>query len=108
MAKLSNEEFAALVTAQLNWYGFPTLLGCEVETDPTKADIALLGLPWTYNLMERTQYMAPRAVRNRSRQYHRKHREFRVDPFELARIRDFGDVPIITWNLPDQAVLEVE
>lgn len=109
MAKeLTNEEMAALVSGQLNWYGIPTFFGCEVETDPKKADIALVGLPWTYNLMERTQYLAPRAVRNRSRLYRRMHREFRVDPFSLARIRDFGDVPIVNWNLPDTAVLEVE
>jgi guanidinopropionase len=106
--EMTPEEFARYATQQFNWYGFPTLLGCEVETDPARADIALVGLPWTYNLMERTQYHAPRAVRNRSRSYHRKHREFQVDPFELARIRDFGDVPIATWGLPDQAVLEVE
>jgi guanidinopropionase len=107
-SEMTPDEIAKAALQYCNWYGFPTLLGCEVETDPARADIALVGLPWTYNPMERTQYHAPRAVRNRSRSYHRKHREFHVDPFELARIRDFGDVPIATWLLPDQAVLEVE
>jgi guanidinopropionase len=89
------------------WQGFPTLLGCPAETDPAQADIALVGLPWTSNPIERTQYLAPRAVRHRSKAYHRKHREFRVDPFALARIRDFGDVRIRSLGLPDQAVGEV-
>jgi guanidinopropionase len=91
---MTPEEFAKYATQQFNWYGFPTLLGCAVETNPARADIALVGLPWTYNLVERTQYHAPRAVRNRSRTYHRKHREFQVDPFELARIRTSGTFPL--------------
>jgi guanidinopropionase len=89
------------------WQGFPTLLGCPAGDDPEAADIALVGLPWTSNPIERTQYLAPRAVRHRSKAYHRKHREFRVDPFTLARIRDFGDVRISNLGLPDQAVGEV-
>ncbi|MBV9453407.1 MAG: arginase family protein [Rubrobacter sp.] len=102
------EELLKMGEGFFYWQGIPTLLGCELEQDPAKADIVLVGLPWTSNLIERTQYLGPRAVRHRSKAYHRKHREFQVDPFELARIRDFGDVPIQTLGLPDQAVLEVE
>jgi hypothetical protein len=70
------------------WQGIPTLLGCELETDPTKADIALVGLPSTCNQIERTQSLAPRAIRHRSKTCHRSHRQFGVDPFALARVRD--------------------
>jgi guanidinopropionase len=52
--------------------------------------------------------LAPRAVRHRSQAYHRGHREFGINPFELARIRDFGDVPIPTPTIADQAVLDIE
>jgi guanidinopropionase len=102
------EELSKALEGYFYWQGIPTLLGCELERDASKADIALVGLPWTSNQIERTQYLGPRAVRHRAKAYHRKHREFQVDPFELARVRDFGDVPIQSLGLPDQAVLEVE
>lgn len=90
------------------WNGIPTLLGCPIESDFSKADIALVGLPLAVNPIERTQYLAPRAVRHRSQSYHRTHREFGVNPFELARVRDFGDVPIPTPLLADQAAVDIE
>lgn len=102
------DETLAMLQKYFYWSGFPRLLGCEIETDFAKADIALVGLPLTGNPIERTQYLAPRAVRHRSQAYHRCHREFGVNPFELARIRDFGDVPLSKPTLLDEAVLEVE
>lgn len=104
----SAEEAVHLLEGYFYWSGFPKLLGCEIETDFTKADIALVGLPLAVNPVERTQYLGPRAVRHRSQAYHRGHREFGINPFELARIRDFGDVPIPTPTLADQAVLDIE
>jgi guanidinopropionase len=104
----TTEEFLKQVGGYCYWQGIPTLLGCPLEQDPAKADIALVGLPWTRNLIERTQYLGPRAVRHRSNGYHRKHREFQVDPFELARIRDFGDVPFQSLNNPERAGREIE
>lgn len=102
------EEALNLLEGFFYWNGFPKLLGCEIERDFTKADIALAGLPLAVNPIERTQYLAPRAVRHRSQSYHRSHRQFGVNPFELARIRDFGDVPISTPTIADQAVADVE
>ncbi|WP_094285613.1 arginase family protein [Mycobacterium lehmannii] len=104
----SAEEAVHLLEGYFYWSGFPKLLGCEIETDFTKADIALVGLSLAVNPVERTQYLGPRAVRHRSQAYHRGHREFGINPFELARIRDFGDVPIPTPTLADQAVLDIE
>jgi guanidinopropionase len=104
----SADEALHLLEGYFYWSGFPKLLGCEIETDFTKADIALVGLPLAVNPIERTQYLAPRAVRHRSQAYHRGHREFGINPFELARIRDFGDVPIPTPTIADQAVLDIE
>jgi guanidinopropionase len=89
------------------WEGFPTFLGCPVAARDEEVDIALVGLPWSHNPMERTQYLAPRAVRHRSKPYRRMHREFAVSAAEIARIRDFGDVPINSGNC-DVAVLEIE
>ncbi len=90
------------------WHGIPTLLGCPLATDPNEADIALVGLPWTNNPTERGQYLAPRMVRHRSGALHgRSHREFEVDPFSLARIRDFGDVMVLNLGNPDEGVWEI-
>lgn len=89
------------------WEGIPTFLGSPLAELGEEADIALVGLPWTHNPMERTQYLAPRAVRHRSKPYRRGHREFGIDLAEVARIRDFGDVPINSM-ICDNAVLEIE
>jgi guanidinopropionase len=102
------DEAIHLLEGYFYWSGFPKLLGCEIESDFSKADIALVGLPLAINPVERTQYLGPRAVRHRSQAYHRGHREFGINPFDLARIRDFGDVPIPTPTLADQAVLDIE
>jgi guanidinopropionase len=101
-------EAINLLEGYFYWNGIPKLLGCPIETDFAKADIALVGLPLAVNPIERTQYLAPRAVRHRSQAYHRSHREFGVNPFELARICDFGDVPIPTPTIADQAVVDIE
>ena len=89
------------------WEGIPTFMGCPLAALGDEADIALVGLPWVHNPMERTQYLAPRAVRHRSKPYARMHREFGVSAAQIARIRDFGDVPINNGNC-DAAVLEIE
>ncbi len=102
------QEALQLLEGFFYWSGIPKLLGCELESDFAKADIALAGLPLAINPIERTQYLAPRAVRHRSQAYHRNHREFGINPFELARIRDFGDVPLSTPTIADQAVLDAE
>lgn len=95
------------VGSLMYWEGIPTFLGCPLAGEGDEADIALVGLPWTHNPMERTQHLAPRAVRHRSKPYRRMHREFGVSASEIARIRDFGDVPINS-GLCDVAVLDIE
>jgi guanidinopropionase len=90
------------------WHGIPTLLGCPLADDPAEADIALVGLPWAHNPTERGQYLAPRMIRHRSGALAgRWHREFGVNPFELARVRDCGDVTVRNLGNPDEGVWEV-
>lgn len=96
-----------VVSSLFYWEGIPTFLGCPLAQEGEEVDIALVGLPWTHNPMERTQYLGPRAVRHRSKPYSRGHREFRVKAQEIARIRDFGDVPIAS-GVCDVAVLQIE
>jgi guanidinopropionase len=90
------------------WHGIPTLLGCPFTDDLAEVDIALVGLPWSNNPTERGQYLAPRMIRHRSRPLHgRWHYEFNVNPFDLARIRDVGDVQVVNLGNPDDGVREV-
>jgi guanidinopropionase len=72
-------------------------------------DIGLIGFPFAGgNPIERMQYLAPRAVRNRSSSYHRVHRKFRIDPFAVCRVSDLGDVPLPHMLNPDMSASDAE
>lgn len=59
--------------------------------------------PAAGNPAGRMQYLGPNGIRNRSSGYHRYHREFKVDPFALARVSDLGDTPVANALNPDMA-----
>jgi guanidinopropionase len=85
-----------------HWAGVPTLLGCPHRKDFDDTDIGLVGFPYSGgNAIERMQYLAPRAVRNRSTSYHRVLRTTRFDPFTACRVNDLGDVPLVNILNPD-------
>jgi guanidinopropionase len=93
----------------MHWYGPATFLRCPFQPDLKHTDIGLVGVPYSGgNLIERMQYLAPRAVRNRSMGYARTHREFGINPFELARVRDLGDAPLARALNPDLAALDFQ
>ncbi len=86
---MDEREFSELGTIYLHWYGPATFLHCPFKPDLKDTDIGLIGVPYSGgNPVERMQYLAPRAVRNRSAAYHRAHREFGINPFDLVRVRD--------------------
>jgi guanidinopropionase len=88
----------------MHWYGPATFLRCPYQPDLKDTDIGLVGVPYSGgNAVERMQYLGPRAVRNRSMSYSRKHREYGIDPFDLVRVRDIGDAPIPRLLNPDFA-----
>ncbi len=102
MATIRPDERAALYEAaelQLgltNWWGIASFFRCAIESDPERADIALVGVPHSSGngTTERDQHLGPRAVRNVSPEYRRFHCEFGFAPWECCRIADFGDVPL--------------
>ena len=101
---MSEAEAAAAVSSYWHWYGVATFLRCPFQPELKDTDIGLIGVPYSGgNSIERTQYLGPRAVRNRSTAYHRAHREFGINPFDLVRIRDLGDAPMPHVLNPDQA-----
>lgn len=103
------QELDQLLLTYFHWYGPATFLRCPHQPDLKDTDIGLIGVPYSGgNMIERMQYLGPRAVRNRSAAYRRCHREFQIDPFALARVSDLGDAPIINAINPDMAAEELQ
>ena len=99
----------AFALSYQHWFGPATFLRCPFEATPEQTDIGLIGVPFGGgNPIEHMQYLGPRSVRNRSMGYARSHREFGINPFELARVRDLGDVPLPRSLNPDMAAEDIE
>jgi len=104
MNEAANFDEFAVVSGYWHWYGMPTFLRCPFQPDLKDTDIGLIGVPYSGgNSIERMQYLGPRSVRNRSMAYGRVHRQFRINPFELVRVRDLGDAPMPRVLNPDMA-----
>ena len=98
-----SEEISAEDQMMLNGhYGWdiPSLFRCPIERDPTRLDIALVGVPHSTGngTTERDQHLGPRAVRDVSALARRVHAEFEIDPWQSCRIGDMGDVPLPEAN----------
>jgi guanidinopropionase len=106
---MTQDEWAAFAMRYAHWSGVATFLRCPHQPDMHDTDIGLIGFPYSGgNLIERMQYLGPRAVRNRSAAYRRAHRMFQIDPFATCRVSDLGDVPLASPMNPDLAVREAE
>ena len=55
-------------------------------------------------LVERHQHLGPRAVRNVSAIGRRVHNHFGIDPWEMARVHDLGDVPLSEGNNNERSI----
>ena len=88
------------------WYGIPTLFRCEHDEDPANADIGLVGVPHSTGngTTQRDQHLGPRAVRNVSAIGRRVHNHFGIDPWEMARVCDLGDVPLSEGNNNERSI----
>ena len=89
-----------LMLQSLYWWDIATFFRCPIERDPSKCDIALVGVPHSTGngTTERDQHLGPRAVRDVSAMARRVHMDFGIDPWDRARIRDMGDVPLPEAN----------
>jgi guanidinopropionase len=104
MAALNDDD--RLLLEGTYWWGPATLFRCDLETDPTACDLALVGVPHSSGngSTERDQHLGPRAVRHVSALQRRMHAEFGFSPWEVARIRDLGDVPLPEANNNEQCI----
>ncbi len=92
----------------LYWWGIPTLFRCPNE-NAKHADISLVGVPHSTGngTTERDQHLGPRALRNVSALGRRFHNEFQINPFEIAKIVDVGDVPFPEANNNEHCIGQI-
>ncbi len=80
----------------------PTFMRLPYITDPTRVDIALVGVPWDGGTTNRAGARhGPREIRNMSSFMRRVHHVSRIAPYELARVADVGDAPVNPIDLMD-------
>jgi guanidinopropionase len=78
---------------EVRYYGVPTFMRAPLATGLEGLDIALAGVPFDAAATNRpgTRH-GPREIRNQSSLTRRIHPTMRIDPFELCRVADVGDV----------------
>ena len=75
--------------------GVATFMRAPLVCDPSKLDIALIGVPFDGGVENRPgQRHGPREIRNMSSLMRTVHHVTRVNPYKLCRVADMGDVPI--------------
>jgi len=92
------------------WWGVPTFFRCELAKDAAEADIGLVGIPHSSGngTTQRDQHLGPRAVRDVSMGYRRFHREYKMTPWDVCRIRDMGDTYMPRCMVNDATLKEIE
>lgn len=96
----------ARVMDALYWWGVPSLFRAPHVPDPTACDIALVGVPHSTGngTTERDQHLGPRAVRHVSANARRVHMAFALDPWQVCKIHDLGDVPLPEANDNERSI----
>jgi len=73
--------------------GIATFMRTPLVRDPSKLDIALIGVPFDGGVENRPgQRHGPREIRNMSSLMRSVHHVTRINPYEICRIADMGDV----------------
>jgi len=87
----------------------PTFMRTPLIDDPGKFDIALVGIPYDGAVTNRPGARhGPREVRNASSMMRAIHPTTRVNPYDLRRIGDGGDVPFTRLFDPELAHEDIE
>jgi len=75
--------------------GIATFMRTPLVYDPSKLDIALIGVPFDGGSENRPgQRHGPREIRNMSSLIRTIHHVTRINPYNICRVADLGDVPI--------------
>ena len=86
----------------------PTLFRCPQEK-VLGSDISLVGVPHSTGngTTERDQHLGPRALRNISAIGRRAHLDFGINPWDIAKIIDAGDVPFPKANDNEDCIAQI-
>lgn len=88
----ANPDPARFMTAP-RYMDIPTFMRTPLITDPAEFDIAMIGIPYDGAVTNRPGARhGPREIRNSSSMMRSIHHVTRVNPYELCRIGDAGDV----------------
>ena len=103
-----SDPYQTSMMENLYWWGIPTLFRCPNE-GPEGKDIALVGVPHSTGngTTERDQHLGPRALRNVSAVSRRMHGGFQLNPWEVAKIVDVGDVPFPRANDNEHCIKQI-
>ena len=102
------DEHDRSIMENLYWWGIPTLFRCPQEK-PTGSDISLVGVPHSTGngTTERDQHLGPRALRNISAIGRRAHLDFGINPWDITKIIDAGDVPFPKANDNEDCIAQI-
>ena len=82
--------------------GIPTFMRLPAETDPTKIDVAIVGIPFDSGVSYRPgARFAPRDIRVQSALIRPYNPALKVDPFKVHKIADFGDIDANPFSIDD-------
>ena len=89
--------------------GIPTFMRTPFQPDANGLDIALAGVPYDGGVTNRPGARhGPREIRNSSSLCRAIHHVSRINPYELCKVADVGDVPFEAIMQPDLAMDEIE
>jgi len=98
------------VMRDLYWWGPATLFRCPHDPDPAGCDVGLVGVPHSSGngTTWHDQHLGPRAIRDLSMGYRRRHTRWNLDPWRSLRIHDLGDVFMPSFLANDVTIREIE
>ncbi|MGD2159113.1 MAG: agmatinase [Anaerolineales bacterium] len=90
-----DNEFNNRPSTAPRYTGPVTFMRTQMVRDPSHLDIALIGVPFDGGVEARPgPRHGPREIRNMSSFMRQVHHVTRINPYDLCRIADVGDVPI--------------
>jgi len=88
-----NEYYPRDALKSPRYTGIPTFMRLPIETDPSKIDVAIFGVPFDSTVTYRPgARFGPRDIRVQSALIRPYNPELKVDPFKKLKIADMGDV----------------
>ncbi|MBL6941142.1 MAG: arginase family protein, partial [Rhodospirillales bacterium] len=91
------------------YMGVPTFMRTPYQPDPAGLDIALIGVPYDGAVTNRAGARhGPREMRNQSSMMRSIHHVSKINPYDLCRIADIGDVTFDGVFDHDAVVRDIE